>query len=90
MDKQEFILGIKKLEMAYNQKFTVEKIQLWWDKLKNMEASKYLDKIDKLITTKEFMPNIAEILDKRQTLSNFKQRNYRDYDFEKLYANNNF
>ena len=52
-----------------------------------MEATKYLDRIDKLIETNPYMPNIAEILDKKARLSNFKQRDYSNYDFSKLYKN---
>ena len=87
MDKQEFGSGIKKLELAYNQRFTTEKLNLWWDRLSKMEATKYLDRIDKLIETKAYMPNIAEILNKKETLSNFEQRDYSNYDFSKLYKN---
>lgn len=90
MNKNEFKKGIEKLQMAYNQKFTVEKLQLWWNKLKNMETSRYLAQIDKLIATKEFMPNIAEILDNKQIISNYEQRDYSNYDFYELYANNYF
>ena len=87
MDKQEFGSGIKKLELAYNQRFTTEKLNLWWGRLSKMEATKYLDRIDKLIETKAYMPNIAEILNKKETLSNFEQRDYSNYDFSKLYKN---
>lgn len=87
MDKQEFVKGINKLELAYNQKFTAEKLRLWWNKLSEMEATKYLERIDRLIETNQYMPNVAEILDKKKTLSNFEQRDYSNYDFSKLYKN---
>lgn len=87
MDKQEFVKGINKLELAYNQRFTTQKLNLWWDKLNEMEVTKYLDRIDKLIETNPYMPNIAEILDKRKLLSDFEQRDYSDYDWSKLYKN---
>ncbi len=87
MDKQEFLKGIEKLELAYNQKFTTEKLKVWWDNLKEMNVKTYLERIDELIKTNQFMPNIAEILNKRNILSNYEQRDYSNYDFEKLYAN---
>ena len=87
MNRIEFKQGIEKLEMAYNQKFSVEKLKLWWDKLNKMSASSYLDKIEELIIINKFMPNIAEILDNHQRLGNYKQRDYSNYDFSKLYAN---
>lgn len=87
MDKKDFIDGINKLEMAYNQKFTKEKLQLWWDNLKSMPVDKYLSKIDELLQVNKFMPNIAEILDKRKLLGDYEQRDYSNYDFSQLYAN---
>ena len=90
MDKKQFLCGIEKLEMAYNQKFNKEKLIVWYSKLKFMEADKYLQRINELIETKEYMPNIAEILDKKQVNSNYtnyQQREYRDIDFNQFYAN---
>lgn len=87
MDKQEFVKGINKLELAYNQRFTTQKLNLWWDKLNQMEVTQYLERINRLIETNPYMPNIAEILDKKARLSNFEQRDYSNYDFSKLYKN---
>ena len=90
MDKRQFSIGIEKLEMAYNQKFSKEKLMLWYSKLKEMQADKYMQRIDKLIEIKEYMPSIAEILDKKQVNSNYtnyQQREYTDIDFSKFYAN---
>ena len=52
-----------------------------------MSANSYLDKIDNLMQVNKFMPNIAEILDNHQRLGNYEQRDYSNYDFSKLYAN---
>ncbi len=90
MDKKQFLEGIEKLEMAYNQKFTKGKLILWYSKLKEMQADKYLQRIDKLIEIKEYIPNIAEILDKKQVNSNYtnyQQREYDNIDFNQFYAN---
>lgn len=87
MNKIEFKKGIEKLEMAYNQKFTTEKLIMWWNKLKEMDNNQFNSRLDELIETKKFMPSIAEILDKGEKLSNFEQRDYSNYDFSKFYAN---
>lgn len=90
MDKKQFLSGIEKLEMAYNQKFDTKKLILWYSKLNSMSVDKFLQRIDTLIQTKEYMPNIAEILDKKQVsnnYTNYKQRNYSDIDFNQFYAN---
>lgn len=90
MDKKQFINGIEKLEMAYNQKFDTKKLVLWYSKLNSMEEDKFLQRIDTLIQTKEYMPNIAEILDKKQAsnnYTNYEQRNYEEIDFNQFYAN---
>ena len=90
MDKKQFLSGIEKLEMAYNQKFDTKKLMLWYSKLNSMSVDKFLQRIDTLIQTKEYMPNIAEILDKKQVsnnYTNYEQRNYGDIDFNQFYAN---
>ena len=86
MQQNEFRKGIEKLELAYNQKFTNEKLLVWWDKLKGMNGEKFLQRIDELIPQKKFMPNIAEILNKKEKLTEFEQRDYSNYDFNKLLA----
>ena len=65
MNKQEFYEGIKKIDDAYNTKFERDKLSLWYSKLNEMEYQEYIDKIEELITTKKYIPNIAEILDKQ-------------------------
>ena len=90
MDKKQFLSGIEKLEMAYNQRFDTKKLMLWYSKLNSMSVDKFLQRIDTLIQTKEYMPNIAEILDKKQVsnnYTNYEQRNYSDIDFNQFYAN---
>lgn len=89
MNKQEFYEGIKKIEDAYNTKFERDKLSFWYSKLSEMEYQEYIDKIEELITTKKYIPNIAEILDKQPkcTYTNYDQRNYKDIDFDSLYAN---
>lgn len=88
MNKSDFGKGIKKLQLAYNTTFTSEKLAYWWKNLQGMEGQRFLNKIDNLIQEKKFMPNIAEILDKENTASqyaNYEQRDYKDSDFDKFY-----
>lgn len=87
MNKIEFMEGIHILQDNYNQKFSAEKLKLYYENLKNMNHKKYINKINELIKTNKFIPNIAEILDKKQALSDFEQRDYSDFDFSTLYAN---
>lgn len=86
MDKKEFLEGIDKLEYAYNTKFENEKLKIWYDALKDMNFNTYITRIDKLIKTNKYLPNIAEISDKKTDLG-YEQRDYTGYDFNKLYAN---
>ena len=87
MNRKEFIEGIKNLELSYNQKFTEEKLNYWYEKLKDMDANKYLKNIDNITKTFNFMPNIAQI--RSETISkqynNFQQRDYSGIDFDKLF-----
>ena len=88
MNTEEFLKGITKLELAYNQKFSKDKLNLWYQKLKSMNYKEYISRIDELIEINNYMPNIAEILNKnKRQYANYDQREYVDIDFSKLYAN---
>lgn len=87
MNKNEFMEGIHILQNTYNQKFTTEKLKLYYENLKDMSKEKYISNINEIIKKNEFLPNIAQIRNKKQVLGNYEQRDYSDYDFSKLYAN---
>lgn len=88
MDKQEFVKGINKLELAYSRKFSTEQLQLWYEKLKGMNYKKFDAKIEELITTDVFMPSLAEFTSKsKNQYCNYNQRDYSNMDFSELYAN---
>lgn len=87
MNKTEFMEGIHLLQNNYNQKFTTEKLKLYYENLKEMSKESYLKSIKKLIRTNKYMPNVAEILGKVERLSNFEARDYSDFDFNSLLAN---
>ena len=88
MNTTEFLNGINKLELAYNQKFSKDKLNLWYQKLKDMDYQEYITRIDELIEVNSFLPNIAEILNKPKfAYTNYDQRDYKDIDFDSLYAN---
>lgn len=87
MNKAEFMEGIHILQDNYNQKFSTEKLRLYYENLKEMKKETYINNINELIKTNKFMPNIAEILNKKELLGNYDQRDYSDFDFSCLYAN---
>ena len=87
MDKAEFMEGIHLIQNAYNQKFSTEKLKLYYENLQDMDKEQYIKNIKQLIKNSDFMPNIAQIRNKKQTFSNYKQRDYSNFDFSQLYAN---
>lgn len=89
MNKTEFMEGIHILQNNYNQKFSTEKLRLYYEHLQDMDKQEYLDNIDKLLNTNEFVPNIAQIRgeENRRAYQNYDQRDYKDIDFDSLYAN---
>lgn len=90
MNKTEFLKGIQKIELAYNTKFTRDKLNIWYDKLNKMDATQYLERIDKLIMNK-FMPNIGEILGQdSRAFADYEQRELTDIDYDSLYANKQY
>lgn len=89
MNKTEFMEGIHILQNNYNQKFSTEKLRLYYEHLQDMDKQEYLDNISKLLKTNEFVPNIAQIRgeENRRAYQNYDQRDYKDIDFDSLYAN---
>lgn len=85
MNKNEFLAGVNELELAYNQKFTKEKLQIWYKMLKNVDFETYIKRIEKLVAESKYMPTVAEILDKKP--HEFEQRDYSKMDFNKFYVN---
>ena len=79
--------GIHILQNAYNQKFSADKLRVYYDALKDMKKERYIENIKQQIKKNEFMPNIAQLRNEKQNLSNFEQRDYSDFDFSKMYAN---
>ena len=86
MNKQEFAKGIKVLELSYNQKFDEEKRDFWYRQLQDLSTERYFNNIKKIIKESNFMPNIAQIRNENNN-SNYEQRDYKNYDLEKFYAN---
>ena len=91
MNKTEFIQGIQKIELAYNTKFTKEKLELWYSKLKHMDSEKYIARIEKLIESSKYIPNIAEIIGQEsRAFADYEQRELSNIDFNSLYANKQY
>ena len=89
MNKVEFMKGIHSLQDNYNQIFSKEKLDLFYEELKDMNSEIFLLNIKKIIKTSQFMPNVAQIRGetKSKQLNNFEQRDYSDVDFDELFAN---
>ena len=87
MNKTEFMEGIHLIQNAYNQKFSTEKLKLYYENLQDMDKEQYIKNIKQLIKDSEFVPNIAQIRNKKQVFSNYEKRDYSNFDFTKLYAN---
>jgi len=91
MDYKEFLKGINKIELAYNTKFNNEKLIFWYSKLKHMDPNQYLERIDKLISTNNYIPNIAEIIGQTsRAFADYEQRELTNIDFDSLYANKQY
>ena len=91
MNIDDFFEGIHILQINYGQIFSKEKLDLYYENLKEMKKNDYLDNINNLIKTSKFMPNIAEILNyKTQISCNYIQRNYDDCDLNNFYANRRY
>lgn len=84
MDKKQFLQGIEKIQLAYNITFNSEKLKLWYENLKNMDYEKYINRVEELIKTSKYVPNIAEILNNEKGYSG---RDYSNFNFDTLYAN---
>ena len=90
MSKTEFMEGIHRLQEAYNTKFDTEKLKFWYENLQDMDKEEYLKNIDSQIKSNQFIPNIAQIRNKQSkkcAFADYDQRDYRDIDFDSLYAN---
>lgn len=88
LTKNDFMEGIHILQDNYNRKMSATQLRLFYENLKDMNKEKYIENINKIIKNSSFMPTIAEIRnEKRREFSNYEQRDYRDIDFSKFYAN---
>lgn len=87
MNKTEFMEGIHILQNNYNQKFSTEKLKIFYDNLKDMDKDRYINNIKQLVKNNDYLPNVAQIRGERQRLSNFEQRDYSNFDWNSLLAN---
>lgn len=90
MSLDDFMEGIHILQNNYNQKFSKDKLKLFYENLQDMPRDKYINNIKELIKTSQFVPSIAQI--RSETISkqynNFEQRDYSGVDFNKLFFTN--
>ncbi len=89
MSIDDFMEGMHILQDNYNQKFNKAKLKLFYENLKDMPKDRYLKNIKDIIKTSQFVPSIAQIRNEAPSklYSNYEQRDYRDFDFSKIYAN---
>ena len=89
MSIDDFMEGVHILQNNYNQKFSKDKLRLFYENLKDMPKDKYLTNIKDIVKTSQFIPSIAQIRNDApsKVCSNYEQRDYSNYDLSKLYAN---
>ncbi len=87
LTKKEFMEGVHILQNNYNKKLTTEQLQLYYENLSDLDKKAYMKNVIENIRNNEFMPNIAQLRNNKNKISNFEQRDYSEYDFNGLYAN---
>ena len=88
MTKVEFMEGIHILQNNYNRKLTGDQLRLYYENLKDLSKEKYINNINEIIKNVSYMPNIAQIRsEQKREFANCEQRDYSNFDFRKLYAN---
>lgn len=89
MSLDDFMEGIHILQNNYNQKFSKDKLKLFYENLQDMPRERYLANIKSLIKTSQFVPSIAQIRNESvsKQYNNFEQRDYTGVNFDKLFAN---
>lgn len=90
MKKTEFMEGIYILQNAYNKQLSKEQLKLYYENLKKLDQETFLANINEIVKTHTYMPNIAQILalnSPRKQFLNYEQREYKNINFNKFYAN---
>ena len=88
MNKVDFMEGIHILQDNYNQKFSKERLNLYYENIKDIDKNYYIEQIKELVRTNSFIPNIAQIRgEQKKQYCNYKQRDYKDFNWNSLYAN---
>lgn len=59
----EFTKEMKILAMSFNKDFTEETLELWYQHFMNINITIFKKAIQESITTKKYMPTIAELLE---------------------------
>ena len=61
MTKEDFIKGIKFLELSYGKDFTEEQIEVWYQMLGEYSVEQFSKATQDLVKTEKYMPSIADI-----------------------------
>lgn len=59
----EFTKLMKILTMSYDKDLTQETIEMWYQHFKNFKKTIFEEAVQEAITTKKYMPSIADLLD---------------------------
>lgn len=84
MNISDFTKQIKKIEVAYNKKFTQEEARMWFQEFQNISAEEFGKAIDQIIKINKFTPKIADIKTK---ISENTYRYYSEDPRRHLYKN---
>lgn len=85
MNISEFSKQIKKIEVAYNKKFSKNETIMWFQEFQNVPSEEFGKAIDQIIKTNKFTPRIADIKEK---ISENTYKYYADDPYRHLYKNN--
>jgi len=87
LTKNEFMAGIRILQNNYQKTYTTEQLKLFYENLKDMKKTKFIENIKLHIKSSAFMPSIAEVRNEIKKETTYTQRDYSNIDFNKFYAN---
>lgn len=61
MTKEDFIKGIKFLELSYGKDFTEEQVEVWYQMLGEYSVEEFSKATQDLVKTEKYLPSIAHI-----------------------------
>lgn len=86
MNINDFKEGIELLQNNYHKIFSTEQLKLYYENLKDMNKEQYISNIKEHIRTCSFLPNVAQIRNKKISV-NYEQRNYEGINWDEILTN---